>query len=708
MQGKNNIISEITRIHQIMGVNKQISEQVLASTPAVFIKELASKLVKYAAKRRLDDTSRSLVTKLSKGTKKITNATGKIDEIPFDEDDYLNIFGKLRTSFDPGIRNIINAADNIILNIISTQTIPKTLNSPEVLAKIQGDIQKGLNEDDVVDAMAIIFRNQVGVYANDLIDQFLTGVRKVYQDLGGKVDDVAPVVDDTGKVVDDTGKVVDDTGKVVDDVADESASGTDNIGEMLDGEKTPTPKEAEEVLEELADEENISREIAELSPLFNRYQNQTANEGVELANEAMSLIERRADLRSLQGIPLLNLERQIKDVMERIWKWDKTYVEALEAEIDNNLEFTDSPNFERWEKIRNDVNKIKKKFGRWGVREKTTNLNPTWILVKESLKSAFKLYVDVYKLAQSATGIIQFGKDVIDYIMNSFFRAKSGIDTQAKKVADDFASNAKAKVSIVWKLLVPGSPRGWPKRMRTENGVDVPNAYAAVQNSARSNQYLKAWLSLLLEKILVVFRVQVEFAFLMGSFQFLKFILTERKELMEKFGPCILETADYIKEGKLKLGDKNIDSTNLPVCLVELISSNKITKEQLGQFMVRAEFFSRPGGEITGYYTPYLFKAGKEDILRFFTGPLAGIAIKGIDDWYDRYIEMERTGNTYPVETGLRNFGQSLQQRLQTVEDAASKEMKNLTQSEQDSLVQVVDSIQNASGGSNFIINTDD
>ena len=182
-QGKNNIISEITRIHQIMGVNKQISEQVLLSTPVTAFKELASKLAKYAGTRRLDKTSRSLVTKLSKGTKKITNATGKIDEIPFDEDDYLNIFGKLRTSFDPGIRSIINAADNIILNFISTQTVPKTLNSPELLAKIQGDIQKGLNEDDVVDAMSIIFRNQIGVYADDVIDEFIDGVRKIYRDL---------------------------------------------------------------------------------------------------------------------------------------------------------------------------------------------------------------------------------------------------------------------------------------------------------------------------------------------------------------------------------------------------------------------------------------------------------------------------------------------------------------------------------------------
>jgi hypothetical protein len=292
--------------------------------------------------------------------------------------------------------------------------------------------------------------------------------------------------------------------------------------------------------------------------------------------------------------------------------------------------------------------------------------------------------------------------------MNSFFRAKSGIDTQAKKVADDFESNAKAKVLFVSKYLIPGSPRGWPTRMKAEKEINVPNTYAAIQNSARSNQYLKAWLSLFLEKIIVMLRIQVEYAFLMGSFQFLKFLLSD-KTIMQRFGPCVLETADKIKEGKLKLDEKNLNPENLPVCLSNLISSNQITEEELGNFMVRAEFFSRSGGdEITGYYTPYLFEAGKEDILRFFTGPLGGILVKGIDDWYDRFIQYEKTGDDYALETGLRNFRQSLQQRLETVEEEASTEMENLTQSEQDSLVQVVDSIQNASGGSNFIINTDD
>ena len=66
MQGKNNIISEITRIHQIMGVNKQISEQVLASTPGVLFRKLAGELAQYATQKSLDKTSRSLVSKLSK------------------------------------------------------------------------------------------------------------------------------------------------------------------------------------------------------------------------------------------------------------------------------------------------------------------------------------------------------------------------------------------------------------------------------------------------------------------------------------------------------------------------------------------------------------------------------------------------------------------------------------------------------------------
>ena len=699
MQGKNNIISEITRIHQIMGVNKQISEQVLASTPGVLFRKLAGELAQYATQKSLDKTSRSLVSKLSKGTKQITDAAGKVKNTPFDEDDYLNIFGKLRNSSDQGIRNIISAADTVITDFIAKQTIPKTLNSPAVVGKIQGDIQKGYSEDDVVDFMAKIFRDMYGIYADDVIEEFVNGVRKVYKDLGGKVDDV---VDD---VIDDTGKVVDD---VADDVADESASGTDNIDDMFDFGRVPTPEELNGALDDLADEPNNSREIATLSPLFNRYQNQTASEGVELVNEAMTLIERRAGLTNMEQIDLLNLERQIKDVVERIWKWNKTYVEALEAEINNQLKFKDSPNYQRWKKIRSDVDQIKTTYGRWGVTEKTTNLSPTWIFVKETVKSAFKLYVDVYNLVKNVPSPKQFVRGISDIVFGSFFRAKSGIDTQAKKVADDFESNAKANVSLISKLLIPGSPRGWPTRMNAENAIDTPNAYAAILDSARSNQYAKAWLSLLAEKILVVIRIQVEYAFLMGSLKFLQFLLSDRT-IMQRFGPCVLETADNIKEGKLKLDEKELDPANIPVCLKNLMLNNQITEEELGDFMVRAEFFSRSGGdEVAGYYTPYLFNTGKETILRFFTGPLGGVLIKGIFSWYDEFIKYEKTGDDYALQTGLRNFRQSLQTRLDTVEEQATEEMENLTQSEQDSLVQVVDSIQNASGGSDFIMNTDD
>ena len=47
MKGKNNIISEINRIHQIMGVKNQISEQVLASTGGVLFRKLADELIRY-------------------------------------------------------------------------------------------------------------------------------------------------------------------------------------------------------------------------------------------------------------------------------------------------------------------------------------------------------------------------------------------------------------------------------------------------------------------------------------------------------------------------------------------------------------------------------------------------------------------------------------------------------------------------------------
>lgn len=692
MKGKNNIISEINRIHQIMGVKNQISEQVLASTGGALFRKLADELFQYGARKSLDRNSRSLISQLSRGTKQITDEAGKTINTPLNDDDYLNILARLRNSSDQGIRNIIGATDSLIIDIIEKQSIPKLLDDPDVIKKIQEAIQAGYNQDEVVDLIAPIINNRYGVYADEVIDVFIDGVRKVYDDLGGKVDNV-----------------IDDTGKVVDDVADESDLGTDNIDDMFDFGRVPSPDELDGALDDLADEPNNAREIATLSPLFNRYQNQTASQGVELANEAMELIERRAGLENLSGAELLNLETQIKDVMDRIFNWNKRYVEALEAEIDNQLQFRDSPNFERWEKIRNDVDNIKKKYGKWGVTEVTTSKSPTWIFVKETVGSAFRLYVDIYKLLKNATNIKQFGKDTIDYIFKSAEKAKTGIDTQAKKVADDFASDAEDKVSFISKYVFPGSPRGWPTKLKTEKGIDLPNAYGEIQKSAQSNQYLKAWLSLFLEKIIVVLRIQVEYAFLMGSYEFIKFLLTD-KGVMQKFGPCVLETATKIKDGKIKLDDPNsFDQNNLPPCLLQLISSNQITEEELGQFMVRAEFFSRgSGSEITGYFTPYLFDTGKEDILRLFTGPIGNILIKGLDDWYDDFIEYEKTGDDYPLQTRLRNYRQSLETQVEENTEAANEAMENLTQSQQDSLVQVVDSIQNASGGTDFVINTDD
>ena len=168
MKGKNNIISEINRIHQIMGVKNQISEQVLASTGGVLFRKLADELIQYATRKSVDQTSKSLISQLSRGTKQITDASGKIRNTPLNDDDYLNIFARLRSSSDQGIRNIIGATDSLIIDIIEKQSIPKLLDDPDVIKKIQEAIQAGYNQDEVVDLIAPIINNRYGVYVRFL------------------------------------------------------------------------------------------------------------------------------------------------------------------------------------------------------------------------------------------------------------------------------------------------------------------------------------------------------------------------------------------------------------------------------------------------------------------------------------------------------------------------------------------------------------
>ena len=681
MKGKNNIISEINRIHQIMGVKNQISEQVLASTGGVLFRKLADELIQYATRKSVDQTSKSLISQLSRGTKQITDASGKIRNTPLNDDDYLNIFARLRSSSDQGIRNIIGATDSLIIDIIEKQSIPKLLDDPDVIKKIQEAIQAGYNQDEVVDLIAPIINNRYGVYAGEVIDGFIDGVRKVYDDLGGKVDNV----------VDDTGKVVDDTGKVVDDVADDSASAADDAAATAE-------EKIEEIgpkLPDLEKEDNISKDLLELSPVFTRYTNETLTKLERLSNELQKLIESRTAPGG-DSTQVDEIDKQIKNAFEGIWNINREYVEKLESQIDYNLQFNYDPNYSKWLKIRDYVKYIKGKYGTWGAWKISTPKSQFGIFVNSTLEAAFRTELKIMK------------EGLVKTIREWWARTDPKVD-ELEKQAQTFSREVDTdlKEKVIWwqKFLVPGSSRGKPKRLELDDkGLYYPNAYGEILKYSTKYPKVMAYLSLFLEKLIIVGKVQVLYSAVMTFKDLWKFAWTEN-EVQRKYRTCIKATSLAMKEGKMKKGEE-FDVNSVPPCLMKLMKSTEFVETELEDFLIRADFFSRGNNSeiLSKTFNKYLLEMGMLDPMRMFTGVYGQVLIKFFNEWLPKIIEIEDEGDAYAFEEDLMNALETLKAESDTLDAEADSLLLNMTSTEQDEVIRALDSIQAASGESNLTI----
>lgn len=704
-QGKNNIISEINRIHQILGISKKTSDVVLEAIGGGLLDELASAIVSYAAKKGLDKTSRNLVRQLQSGNKRIMDASGKVRTVPLTDDEMVSIFSRLRNSSDEGLRKIVAQYDNVIGRMIEEKSIPNLLEDPIFINKVKETINKGYTEDEAVDILVQIPNNSYGIYASEVIDVFVNGVRKIYREMTGKVPD--DVVDDTGKVVDDTGKVVDDTGKVVDD------STSNNL------DNPTTTEEFDTSVNRIDGETNQAREILDVSPNFIRYQAEHLRDGEILANEVMGLIESRANLPATRGDEILNLNRQIKNSMDRLRNWNKEYVQRLEAEVQNNLRFEDSPNYIRWKRINEVLKAIKLEYGNWGVQKLTSPWTAVWNFIWKSFQAGTKFEIQLAKNVDSLKYIWpgNWGK-AAKKIGEAFSEGKSGankLESEIQAFREEVDTDLLAKTSFFEEYFIPGSPRGIPTRRKNPPGdvpnadeLYLPNAYGQIQRLAKRYPMLQSWASLILEKIWVVIKTQLHYTWILGSYDLLKFILTDEKNIQKKYGDCVDETAKALKNGTFKIVDDI--PQGVPPCLLELMKSEQFLEEELGEFMTRADFFSRGEGReaFFGYYTPYLKEIGMMDLSRLFTGSLLGLVTKFFTEWLDKLYEAEKAGDTALFENELDAFGKSLQNDLKKLEEKENTLVNNLSKSDKDKVVEFIDSVQNASGGTDFVINTDD
>jgi phosphopantothenate synthetase len=109
-----NLITEINRIHQLMGVKKLITEQRKLIVPLL---GMAQEFLEYVSKRTIDDVAtRRAVSELQTAVNAVRASGGRVN--PLTSEEYIKIFNNLRRSVDPNIAAKMVEFDRKIVTLI--------------------------------------------------------------------------------------------------------------------------------------------------------------------------------------------------------------------------------------------------------------------------------------------------------------------------------------------------------------------------------------------------------------------------------------------------------------------------------------------------------------------------------------------------------------------------------------------------------------
>lgn len=651
---KKNLITEINRIHQLMGVKKLITEsrKLLGS-----LLGMAQEFVEYASKRQIDDVAtRRAVSELQTAVNTVRNSGGRVN--PLTSEEYIKIFDNLRRSVDSNIAAKMAELDRKIVTSIR-DNLSEVTDTIEVRELIKQIIDDGGTLDDVNDVLAQLFKKRYGNYVNfatvvddagnvvkELMDDYLEGIRKVYVDLGGKLDNV--VVDGGG---------------------------------------------------------SIAREILELSPVFVRYTNEVGKKMKPLLDEVMELIELRTST-EVDKTRLPELDREIKRLMDEINNINSEFVESLEAQIEHGMKYGPVEDRARWNEINEYITDVKSRLGDWGVTKISTPRTEFWSWVYETLYASISFERSIVKFIKGIS-IENFSK----LLEKGKVAAKKadGIREKITAYERDVNSDLAAKVAWYERWLIPGSSRGIPRQLKGPTGTKLyyPNAYGELFKYQTKNKTLRAWLSLVAEKLLIVGKAQLYYSVLIPAIRTYQFVKADwgDKNIQKKYGSCITETSKAIKEGKVNLDDYDSESmteeektkffSKFPPCLQELLQSEEFLNNEFEDFMTRADFWSRgTRGEILrSYFIDGLLDVNLVDPLRIFTGTLGNVMMKFFPGLYDKWWESEETGDMTAVEEYLQEQENEIRRDTTRINNEADTLYRNMNESEIEEAVRVLDSL---------------
>lgn len=665
MKVKKNVITEINRIHQLMGTKEVIFEQRKILTPLL---QVAQEIVEFAAKKDLDGVTRNTISQLQTGFKNVLDSKG--NRIPLEAKDYVKIFDNLSKSSNPEIVAKLAQVERKIVTGIR-ENISELVDNSDVKTLIQKYIDQGGTEEFVTKQFADLFKKEYGRYANvgtvgdgdgnvlkELIDDYLEGIRKVYVDLGGKLDGV---IDDVTTPIIDGGNTSSSTNYPT------IPEGTfDNAGRIV-SQSSPF---------------NISRTLADLNPslfrklsLMFRGLGEYFGNGQTVRNRVLDntmYLDTRVfpDGTKVTDENVLALRKQIKSDLDKIYQINEDYVYLLRKSIEEGKKTTSGAVVggkqlsakevrKVWEGIELTLNKVEKDFGQPGFALVAMPNAGQFLFLKEAFLHAnaglFNLVRVLQRRFWTNKALLKDMKDGL-------------LEMETTEIPKNITSPLKGLSRFVQQFFVPGSSRGIPRQLAQDSDLKtVPGAYDKIQKYYKKFPKLMAWSSLFSEKLILLTEIAVVSNMILGSRELYKFYQTDKENIQKKYGDCVEKTAEWMRENDVTI-DKNVEKfsgTTVPECFKEILL--KADDNTLKEFIIRTEFFRKRmfGIPYSELINNFLIRDGlKEigfDILpRLFTGQLLNLTqtmwFKYAKPEYDSQI----SGDNTPLEGELERLREEL------------------------------------------------
>lgn len=672
---KKNLITEINRIHQLMGMKKVITESRKILAPLL---QIAQEIVEYAAGKKLDDATRRTVNQLSTGSKNIVDSQG--NPIPLKAEDYVKIFDDLKKSTDPGIVAKMAEIDRKVVSAIQDNI--SELITPNIRTLIKRYIDEGATEDFIVNELQQIFRNtSFGRYADfttvvddagraveTLVDDYLKEIRKVYEELGGVLDNVA---DD-----------------VVVNIPTPSPGSYPTIPERSFDEASRVVADASRF--------NISRTLADLNPSLYRRLTQMFRGFAEYFGDGRVVRNRILDsLMALdrQAFPdgtrvtdeiALQLKERVKNDLDKLRQINKNYI-ALVREAINQGKKTNSPAIvngqelpakkvrEVWTGMEKQLKQVEDTFGEPGVALVTMPDAGPFLFLKEAFLHANALPIN---LSRTIRRRFWANKQLLADV------AAAVNEKESIQIEKNITSPLTGLNKVISRYFVPGSSRGWPKVVQKDKDTleSISGAYDKIQKYYTRFPRLMAWASLMSEKLILITEIGILYNLISGGKELWDFYQTDKEEIQKKYGDCIEKTASWMRDNDVTL-DKNADKFSgdtTPQCLNQLLLT--MDDDTLKDFLIRAEFFRKRTLDIpmTEYINTVLVRddlkeIGWDILPRLFTGGLLNVAYNFWTEFLKPDYWSQRTGETTALQGQLEKARERLRQIEPKINAAATE-----------------------------------